>query len=267
MFKNQLVSHAIAAAVVLFGCEGMDDAEGETLRQTEPGSTAMDPAIDGGISSSGGGGPLDGGRVDAGPADGGRVGTEPTHNEIDVRNPSGAFSVSVNPSGTGCPRGTTYTSISSDGKTITTSFSAFEVYVDKKKSIAVKECQLAFKFKSSTGLSYAVTEFNHQGYAFIEAGQTASQVSQYQFHPRTPAAAEARTEFVGPYDDIYGSHDEIDQANLVWSPCGVERDLSIRSIIRLRNDSKKDGYINLSSVDGIPDAKIRFKLEWRKCPS
>jgi len=185
--------------------------------------------------------------------------------EGDIKNPSGAFFVSVKPNGTGCPRGTTSTSISPDGKTFTTTFSAFEAIVNKNQSIAVKDCQLAIKLKSPTGFSYTVTEFFYQGYAVLEKGQNARQIAKYYFQGAPVQAEEARTELVGPFDDTYTFQDKVKTTDLVWSPCGVERDLNVRATLRLQNEGRKDGYINLGVIDANTDTKIQFKLNWRKC--
>lgn len=185
--------------------------------------------------------------------------------EGDIPNPSGAFFVSVRPNGTGCPRGTTGTSISPDGKTFTTTFSAFEATVNKNQSVAVKDCQLAIKLKSPSGFSYTVTEFYYQGYAYLEKGQNARQIAAYYFQGNPVKAESARTELVGPYDDTYIFQDTVRTTDVVWSPCGAERDLNVRATLRLQNSGKKDGYINLGTVDGSTDTKIRFKLSWKKC--
>jgi hypothetical protein len=185
--------------------------------------------------------------------------------EGNVPNPSGAFFVSVKPMGTGCPAGTTQTSISPDGKTFTTTFSAFEATVNNRQSVAVKDCQLAIKLKSPSGLSYTVTEFYYQGYAYLEEGQTARQISRYYFQGAPVQAEEVRTDLKGPFDDTYTFEDKIRTTDFVWSPCGVERDLNVRATLRLQNSSKKDGYINLGAVDANTDTKVRFKLNWKKC--
>jgi hypothetical protein len=177
----------------------------------------------------------------------------------------GAYFVSVKPNGTGCPRGTATTSISPDGKTFTTTFSAFEATVNKNQSIAVKDCQLAIKLRSPSGFSYTVTEFYYQGYAYLEKGQNARQIAKYYFQGAPVQAEEARTELVGPYDDTYTFQDTVRTTDLVWSPCGTVRDLNVRATLRLQNNGKKDGYINLGTIDSNTDTKIRLKLNWKRC--
>ena len=209
---------------------------------------------------------IDAGEGDAGEpdaaADGGNAmdgGRKPNWTgEGDILNPSGAFFVSVKPNGTGCPRGTTSTSIASDGKTFTTTFSEFEAIVNKNQTTAVKDCQLAIKLKSPSGFSFTVTEFFYEGYAYLEKGQKARQIAKYYFQGSPLQAEEARTEIVGPYDDTYTFYDTVRTKDLIWSPCGVERDLNVRSTLRLTNGGKKDGYINLTKA-------LMMKLSWRKC--
>ena len=80
-------------------------------------------------------------------------------------NPEGVYFAEVNANGTGCPAGTWETSLSPDGETFTTTFSAYEAIVDESKSIAVKDCLLAIKLHSPQGLSYSVSQFHYSGYS------------------------------------------------------------------------------------------------------
>ena len=185
--------------------------------------------------------------------------------ETILPNPEGVYFASVNANGTGCPAGTWETSLSPDGETFTTTFSAYEAMVDEKTMISVKDCLLAIKLHSPQGLSYSVSQFHYSGYAFLDQGVSGRQIAKYYFQGAPVQSEEARTELVGPYDDTYTFQDTVRTTDLVWSPCGVERDLNVRATLRLMNSGRKDGYINLGSVDANTDTKIRFKLNWRRC--
>lgn len=182
----------------------------------------------------------------------------------DLKEPSGAYFAKVKANGTGCPAGSWDTSISSDGKTFTTTFSKYVADVDPKTTVSVKDCQLTVTLHSPQGLSFAVQEFAYGGYAFLEKGVNLRQVAQYYFSGSPDKSAEARTEIDGPKDDTFLFTDTIKEASLVFAPCGVERDLNIRTTMRLLNGTPaKTGKVIFSAVDG--SVKLKFRLSWRKC--
>ena len=91
------------------------------------------------------------------------------------------------------------------------------------------------------------------------------QFASYYFQGNPVERDEVRTTLVGPFDDTYLFSDKIELADsVVWSPCGVTRDLNIVTRLRVQNSSpRRTGYMNLSAVDG--STKLEFKLAWRKC--
>jgi hypothetical protein len=182
----------------------------------------------------------------------------------DLKEPSGAYFASVTANGTGCPAGTWDTSISSDGQTFTTTFSQYVAEVNKTTSVSVKDCQLGVKLHSPQGLSFAVQEFGYGGYAFLEEGVSLRQIASYYFSGSPDKANEARTDVEGPKDDVFLFVDTVKSGTLVYQPCGKERDLQIRTTMRLTNGStKKVGNVTFSAVDG--SVKLKFKLSWKKC--
>ena len=188
----------------------------------------------------------------------------PAQTTKELKDPNDVYFASVKANGTGCPAGTWNTELAADGKTFTTTFSAYETEVDRLTAVSVKDCNLAIKLHSPQGLSFSVQSFYYQGYAFLEKGQSARQTAQYYFQGDPVNAGNARTDIKGPYDDEYLFEDNVGITDTVWSPCGTSRDLNIVTRLRLQNSSpKKDGYANLSSVDGT--AKLVLKLAWREC--
>lgn len=182
----------------------------------------------------------------------------------DLKEPTGAYFASVKANGTGCPAGTWETSISSDGQTFTTTFSQYVAEVNKTTSISVKDCQLAVKLHSPQGVSFAVQEFGYGGYSFLEEGVSLRQIASYYFSGSPDKATEARTDIDGPKDDTFLFVDTVKTGTLVYQPCGKERDLNIRTTMRLTNGTtKKAGNVVFSAVDG--NVKLKFKLSWKKC--
>jgi hypothetical protein len=182
-----------------------------------------------------------------------------------VPNPAEPYFAEVTANGTGCPAGTWTTTISDDGKTFTTIFSAYETFLEPGQTITIKDCQLGITLRSPQGLSFAVDSFYYQGYAFLDAGLTGRQTANYYFMGNPLNHAELRTDLRGPYDDSYLFQDAVGIADLVWSPCGVNRNLNVTTRLRVQNNPRRTGtgYMNLTSIDAT--SRLVFRLAWRSC--
>lgn len=183
----------------------------------------------------------------------------------DLPGPNDSYFASVTANGTGCPAGTWETNLSPDGQTFTTTFNKFEVEVDKSKTVSIKDCQLNIKLHSPQGLQYAVQEFFYGGYVFLEDGVQLRQIANYYFSGAPDEGGEARSDVTGPYDDTILVEDKRREGQLVWQSCGIERNLQVRSTLRLLNTSnpRRAGYANIAAVDATN--KLVFKLAWKKC--
>jgi hypothetical protein len=178
-------------------------------------------------------------------------------------NGNNTYFANVTANGTGCPAGTYNTSISSDGLTFTTTFSQYETSVDETQSVSAKDCQLAIKLRSPAGVSVAVSDFSYTGYAFLDRGVELRQTANYYFQGTPLRAESSRTAIVGPYDDSFLFKDTVTTADMVWSPCGLERDLNVVTRLRLRNSNnpRRTGYGNVTAVDGATATKFTIPLE------
>jgi hypothetical protein len=68
------------------------------------------------------------------------------------------------------------------------------------------------------------------------------------------------TTFKGPLEGNYLKHDEVDAGSTVWSPCGEQGMLNIKSEVRIVPMTAKG--LNLLTVDTV-DAK--YYVQWQKC--
>jgi len=192
--------------------------------------------------------------------------TDALGSDLTVPNPEGSYFAKVSANGSGCPRGTWDAAISPDGQTFTLRFSQYETSLDPGKALAVKDCQLAIKLHSPQGLSYSVGQFYYSGYAFLDSpGMTASQTAKYYFQGNPIASAENRSDMRGPMDKEYVFDDKIAVTDLVWSKCGVDRNLNVATRVMAKNNARKtgSGYISNTTVDGA--VELKFKLSWRRC--
>jgi Domain of unknown function (DUF4360) len=190
----------------------------------------------------------------------------PIDQQASAPNPNVPYIVDVKANGTGCPAGSWATSVSPDGETFTTTFSAYEIMLQPRQTLGVKDCILSMQMKSPSGISYAVSDFFYSGYALLPEGLTGFQTAKYWFQGNPAPANEKRTDLKGPIDDSYTFQDTVTTADVVWSPCGADRLLQVQTRLQVRRTSgNEEGYLNLAAVDGTVKGKVILKLTHRKC--
>lgn len=183
-----------------------------------------------------------------------------------IPDPNGAYFAEVRANGTGCPAGTWHTAIAPDGLVFTTYFNAYYVNVDEQTQYELRDCTLAIKLHSPSGLSYTISDFYYEGYAWLDEGVQGRQVASYSFQGMPTRATEMQTDLSGPYDDPFSIHHAVETKNLAWSPCGVERTLNVKTVLRMTNSTpRRSGYMNVSEVNGDTKTKMVFKLHHKQC--
>ena len=224
------------AALLAVGCgaEADDDITSEALASDVPCGEGEEPTTDGG--------------------------TKPAEPDASLRDPEGAYVAKISANGTGCPPGSWNSAISPDGRTFTMKFDAYEAAVDASSSVAIKDCQVGIKLHSPAGLSYRVKNTGFEGHAFLEQGVKARLVAGYYFQGNPVAAEQIRADLVGPTDDTFAFDDKVSAGETgVWSPCGVDRLLNVKTLVRVQNsEPKRSGKVTVENVLGLD-------LEWRKC--
>lgn len=179
-------------------------------------------------------------------------------------NADGTYFADVTANGTGCPAGTWEKQLSDDKRSFTITFSAFDAKVDPASMVSVKDCQLALKIKSKKPVSYAVQTFSFEGYAQLQAGVSARVLANYYFQGNPKQDARDEMELTGEYDKEYAFSQNIALPEQVWSDCGLERDLNVRTTVRVLNTTPgKDGKVNVAQAKGKP--KLFVHLSERPC--
>ncbi|WP_370770990.1 DUF4360 domain-containing protein [Actinomadura roseirufa] len=83
-----------------------------------------------------------------------------------------------------------------------------------------------------------------------------------------PNIKEAAHRLSGPCDDNWRFVDVVTESELVWMPCGEERNLSINTQLRVNggtSDSSKTSFIAMTATDGSPETT--YHLTRRPCSS
>ncbi|MET0340093.1 MAG: DUF4360 domain-containing protein [Polyangiales bacterium] len=188
-----------------------------------------------------------------------------TDEPLALADPAATTFASVKAHGSGCPVGTSATSISRDGLAFTTTFASYITQVDTSVDVSVRECQLEISLHTPEGRSYAVQELSYSGFALLQDGMIGRQTANYYFQGNPAMSVESnRTELTGPHDNAYLFVDKVRVEDRVWSPCGVERNLNVVTRVQLFNSSpRRSGFLNLTSVDG--SSKLELVLASRPC--
>ncbi|MFI0486591.1 DUF4360 domain-containing protein [Actinomadura sp. 9N215] len=131
---------------------------------------------------------------------------------------------------------------------------------------ARKYCHIALKVHVPQGFTYAISSTTYRGYASLQTGATATQSADYYFQGQ-PLARQYSQSLNGPHRNSWASTDEVDESQLVYSPCGEARNLNIRTELRVHqgtSDPSKVSFIAMDSTDGT--IKTTYHFAWKTCP-
>jgi hypothetical protein len=172
--------------------------------------------------------------------------------------------VTVN--GSGCPRGTAVT-VAPDNTTFFVAYSDYLAVAGAGSSPTEfrKNCQLNVLVHVPQGFSFAIAEADYTGFASLAAGATASQRANYFFTGDSQNHVVVHS-FNGPMIDDWQTIDTTDVATLVFSPCGVSRNLNINTELRVSNGSADSSTTNWIAMDAThANVQNIFHFTWRQC--
>jgi len=184
--------------------------------------------------------------------------------------PSEQITVSINTiNGSGCPSGTAAVAANADNTAFTVTYSDYLAMVGVGASAADfrKNCQLNLDINVPSGFTYAIASVDYRGYAYLEDGANAMQRAGYYFQGSSDTSYSTH-EWDGPYDDNWQATDSTEWAELVWAPCGEQRNFNINTELRVYGGSSDTGsttsLMTMDSTDGA--ASTVYHLAWQECP-
>jgi hypothetical protein len=168
--------------------------------------------------------------------------------------------------GTGCPLGTTAANVSPDLQAFTLIFSQFAAEVGPGVSLRdkTKFCQVNLDLDFPAGWSYTVFTADYRGYASLDNGVYGTLDSTYYFQGDA-RQAHLTTAIRGAYDSDYLVRDTLGVDAYVWSPCGAQRSLNIKSQATLSAGPNRNarGLLTVDSIDG--QFRQIYRLSWTRC--
>jgi hypothetical protein len=185
----------------------------------------------------------------------------------DGPNPNEFYVNTIKYNGSGCPLETVSPSISDDGKAFTLTFGQYIAEVGPGVALTEsrKNCQLDINLHIPQGWAYTITNVDYRGYARLDPNVVGTQKSTYYFMGNSMNSANGQSTYVGPFEGDYGFRDTLAFNTLVWSRCGVNRNLEINTQVRLDNSRNRrgTGMMTVDSIDG--EVKQIYHLQWMRC--
>jgi hypothetical protein len=183
----------------------------------------------------------------------------------DGPNPDEVYVNNIVHAGTGCPVGTVATDISEDAKAFTLLFDQY--LVEAGPGIPLSEsrkfCQVTLNLHVPQGWSFTIFDVTYAGFANLDAGTTGLERSTYYFQGSPSSGVTLTSTLRGRYNSDYRIQDRLGLDALIWSPCGVNRALNIKSAIQVNARSGQSAMMTIDSIDG--QLKHRYGIQWRRC--
>ncbi|MFI9612858.1 DUF4360 domain-containing protein [Streptomyces sp. NPDC052023] len=170
--------------------------------------------------------------------------------------------------GSGCPQGTAAVAVSPDNTAFTVTYSDYLAQVGGGSDPTAfrKNCQLNLVVHVPHGFTYAVASADYRGFASLQPGASSVQRASYYFQGSSNTEFRSHP-FRGPYNDNWQATDTTDWAQLVWAPCGVQRNFNINTELRVGAGSSnpaETSFMTMDSTDG--DISTIYHLAWKECP-
>ncbi|MEU3275616.1 DUF4360 domain-containing protein [Streptomyces antibioticus] len=170
--------------------------------------------------------------------------------------------------GSGCRPGTAAVAVSEDNTAFTVTYSEYLAQVGGNSDPTAfrKNCQLSLVVHVPSGFTYAIAQADYRGFASLQAGSSAVQRASYYFQGSSQTVFKNHN-FTGAYNDNWQATDTTDWANLVYAPCGVQRNFNINTELRVNAGSSspsKVSFMTMDSTDG--DISTVYHMAWKECP-
>ncbi|QXJ25653.1 DUF4360 domain-containing protein [Actinomadura graeca] len=183
--------------------------------------------------------------------------------------PPGRITLQVNTvNGSGCPAGTAAVAASSDNTAFTVTYSDYLAQTggSSKPTDFRKNCQLSLGVHIPQGFTYAIASADYRGFASLADGASGLERANY-YHQGMQQSTPVSHTVRGKYSDNWQFTDRTPVAELVWKPCGEERNFNINTELRVdKGTSSPDetSFMSFDSTDG--SVKTVYHFAWKKCP-
>jgi hypothetical protein len=173
--------------------------------------------------------------------------------------------VSVN--GSGCPPGTAEVAVLSDNTGFRLTYRDFLARAGGGVAATEfrKNCQVNILVHIPQGFTFAVASADYRGRGRLEAGATGLQRTNYYFMGSSDNTYVDHS-FAGPLFGTWSTTDATPVTELVYAPCGENRNLNINTELRVDEGTVNPGKTSSLSMrvsDGNIDTIVHFS--WKQC--
>ncbi|MFF4797063.1 DUF4360 domain-containing protein [Streptomyces sp. NPDC001351] len=170
--------------------------------------------------------------------------------------------------GSGCPQGTAAVAVSPDNTAFTVTYSQYLAQAGGNSDPTAfrKNCQLNLIVHVPQGFTYAIASADYRGFLSLQPGASATQKASYYFQGSSSTVPKTHP-FSGSYNDDWQATDSTDWAQLVWAPCGVQRNFNINTELRVSAGTTNPGKVSFMTMDSTDgDISTVYHLAWKDCP-
>jgi hypothetical protein len=169
----------------------------------------------------------------------------------------------VTANGTGCPPGTAAITTAAGNAAFTVTYARYTARIGVGAAVADfrKNCQLNVIVRVPQGFAYGISKIDHHGFGSLATGAGAVHRA-IQYYKGQTQSAYTNSAFTGPMEDDWRISNEVPAEAMVWSPCGVVRNLNINTELRLTAGTS-DTRTTTSLI--TMDSAVHH-LSWTRCP-
>ncbi len=180
--------------------------------------------------------------------------------------PEGATVDVVGVSGSGCPAGTSSVVMSEDKTSFTINYGDFIVYAGggAPPSASQKNCHITLRVNGADDYSYSFLGVNQRGYARLEMEATGDERTHLYFEEGS-YGVQIGHPFSGRYISDWRVEDWVGPREMIWKPCGENRDLHLETELRVNAEGPDAAKTSLLSLNAT-DSEARYRFVWRRCP-
>ncbi|MGC4956531.1 DUF4360 domain-containing protein [Actinomadura citrea] len=170
--------------------------------------------------------------------------------------------------GSGCRAGTTAVAAASDNTAFTVTYSDYLAQAGGASNPTEfrKNCQINLNVHVPQGFTYAIAGADYRGFAHLEDGASGMEKANY-YHQGMAQTTPVSHTIRGGYSDNWQFSDRTDVSELVFKPCGEDRNFNINTELRVykgTSDAAKTSFMAFDSTDG--SVRTTYHFAWKKCP-
>ncbi|MFD0686115.1 DUF4360 domain-containing protein [Actinomadura fibrosa] len=170
--------------------------------------------------------------------------------------------------GSGCPAGTAAVAAASDNTAFTVTYSDYLAQAggDSDPTAFRKNCQINLRVHVPQGFTYAIAGADYRGFAHLAAGASGLERANY-YHQGMSQTTPVSHTLKGAYSDDWQFSDRTPVAELVFKPCGEDRNFNINTELRVNKGSSGAGETSFMAFDSA-DGSVRttYHFAWKRCP-